>query len=134
MRGSVVHDRATINVAFHAASFSSVGGDRRKLGASGVPGSEGIDGIGLSRTTVGGRPDRKMIQWGHYVEDIFSTAVPLTLFPRSQIDISIEVLNADGGKFLINLLLNLCYTELSTFHSILNVFFQLFKKSGPILI
>ena len=94
-----MHDRATISVAFHAASFSSVGGERRRGPSGGASGGrESAESkMGLGRTMVGGRPDRKMTQWGRYVESVFSTAVPLGLFPRSQIEICIEVLDADGG-------------------------------------
>lgn len=68
------HDRVHITVQFHVATFSSVGGERRRL-----------------------RQDRRLDEWSRYLEDVFTTAIVGTLFPRSQIEIHVEVLNADGS-------------------------------------
>lgn len=43
------------------------------------------------------RQDRRLSEWGRYVEQVFETAIVASLFPRSQIEIFIEVLNADGS-------------------------------------
>lgn len=84
-RGGALQSSAIVSVLFHAASFSSVSGDRRKSKRS------------LNVSSAAGRPDRRMTEWASLVEDVFSTAIPLDLFPRSQIVISIEVLDADGS-------------------------------------
>lgn len=74
-RSITLHDRCSITVRFHAATFSSVSGERRRQ----VP------------------RDRRLEEWSRYLEEVFSTAILISQFPRSQIEINIEVLNADGG-------------------------------------
>lgn len=71
-----MHDRVAITVRFHAATFSSAGGERRRRPARG---------------------DRRLTEWGNLLGDAFETAIIGNLYPRSQIEIYVEVLNADGS-------------------------------------
>lgn len=74
-KSQTLHDRAHISVQFHAATFSSSSGDRRK--------------------TL--RQDRKLGEWERLVQEVFETAIITSQYPKSVIEISLEVLNADGG-------------------------------------
>lgn len=69
------HDRAIISVNFHTAIFSSVSGERRRQM----------------------RMDRKQAEWCSFIQETLESVVMTSTFPRSQIDIFVEVLNADGG-------------------------------------
>lgn len=40
------------------------------------------------------------MEWERHLEGIFSAAVITGTFPRSQIEISLDVLNADGGRLV----------------------------------
>lgn len=42
----------------------------------------------------------RMAEWSRCVEEIFAAAIITSVFPRSQLEIFIEVLNADGSKTL----------------------------------
>lgn len=68
-------ERGTIRVRIHAASFSSSGGERRK----------------------GTQRDRRLLEWARHLEEAFAAVVTTTTFPRSQLDIFVEISNADGG-------------------------------------
>ncbi|PJF18345.1 hypothetical protein PSACC_01834 [Paramicrosporidium saccamoebae] len=74
-KGQAQHDCVALTARFHAATFSSVTGERRRIL----------------------RQDRRLTEWGHYIEELYSSAIIGSLFPRSQIEIFIEVLNADGS-------------------------------------
>lgn len=39
----------------------------------------------------------RLLEWSHYLEETFSSVVMTSTFPRSQLDIFIEISNADGG-------------------------------------
>lgn len=39
----------------------------------------------------------RLIEWSRYLEETFSTVVMTDTFPRSQLDIFVEISNADGG-------------------------------------
>ncbi len=82
-KGGAEHDRATVSVRLRAAALSSAGGERRQRRAAGGAGQA--------------RQDRRMVEWSRTIEEIFSSAIITSIFPRSTIDISIDVLNADGG-------------------------------------
>jgi exosome complex component RRP41 len=71
----VAHDLAIITVSFHTATFSSVSGERRKQL----------------------RMDRRQTEWATFIRETLEGIVLTSTFPRSQIDIFVEVLNADGG-------------------------------------
>lgn len=43
------------------------------------------------------RGDRRLTEWGQLLRDVFETAIIGSLHPRSQIEIYVEVLNADGS-------------------------------------
>uniref|UniRef100_A0A1B0GJ79 Putative exosome complex component RRP41 n=2 Tax=Lutzomyia longipalpis TaxID=7200 RepID=A0A1B0GJ79_LUTLO len=43
--------------------------------------------------------DRKSLEMGMHIQQALSAAIKLELYPRSQIDIFIEVLQADGGNY-----------------------------------
>ncbi len=70
-----LHDRASIKINFHAASFSSVSGERRKQV----------------------RQDKRLAEYSLALEETLREVIIVTTFPRSEIDIFVEVLNADGS-------------------------------------
>lgn len=40
---------------------------------------------------------RRLLEWARYLEETFSSVVMTSTFPRSQLDIFVEISNADGG-------------------------------------
>ena len=66
-------DSGYLSVKIHAAAFSSTSGERRA------------------------RNDRRLSEWSRIVEQAFTSSVMSESFPRSQVDVFVEVLNADGG-------------------------------------
>lgn len=81
LRRDQQHDRATINVRFHAAAFSSSGGERRRTG----------------------RTDRKLEEWSRFVTDALENVILTKTYPRTQIDILVEVVNADGSVLMASI-------------------------------
>nr|CAH0106176.1 unnamed protein product [Daphnia galeata] len=78
IRGSkskALHDKAFINCQFSTATFSM--GERKRRP----------------------RGDRKSTEMSTHLEETFSAAIRTELYPRSQIDIFVEVLQADGGNY-----------------------------------
>jgi exosome complex component RRP41 len=67
------HDRVTINVAYHMASFST-GSQSKKL-----------------------KKDRRLLEMASYIKHCFEPIVMTSLYPRSVIDIFIQVIQTDGG-------------------------------------
>ncbi|KAF4522495.1 hypothetical protein B566_EDAN002580 [Ephemera danica] len=74
-RSKVMHDKAYINCQFSMATFSTSERKRRPRG------------------------DRKSQEMDMHLRQTFETAVRTELYPRSQIDIYIEVLQADGSNY-----------------------------------
>jgi len=72
-RTKALHDRAVVNCQFSAATFSTPERKRRPRG------------------------DAKSIEMTLHMEQTFETAILTQLYPRCQIDIYVEVLQADGG-------------------------------------
>jgi exosome complex component RRP41 len=72
-RGQAKHDRAIINCEYSMATFST--GERKKR-------SKG---------------DRRGIEISLVIKQVFETAIMTELAPRSQIDIYVQILQADGG-------------------------------------
>ncbi|OZJ05691.1 hypothetical protein BZG36_01419 [Bifiguratus adelaidae] len=72
-RSKVVHDRSFISVEFNIAPFSA--GERRK------------------RT----KGDKRSLELAYTIKETFEAVVITTQFPRSQINIYLQVLQADGG-------------------------------------
>ncbi|KAG0048536.1 Exosome complex component RRP41 [Gryganskiella cystojenkinii] len=72
-RGMVLHDRALINVEFNVAPFSS--GERKR------------------RT----KNDKRLLEMASFVKQTFEPVVITTLYPRSQIDIYLQIIQHDGG-------------------------------------
>ncbi|KAJ2812720.1 Exosome non-catalytic core component [Coemansia furcata] len=70
---SLTHDQATINVEFNVAPFST--SERRKR-------SKG---------------DKRLLEVASFVKQTFEGAVQTAVYPRSQIDIYIHLLQHDGG-------------------------------------
>lgn len=70
-----LHDRASIKVIFHTATFSSVSGERRRQL----------------------KQDKRLGEMTNALEETFKEVIMVSTFPRSEIDIFVEVLNADGG-------------------------------------
>ena len=81
LRKDQQHDRATINVRFHAAAFSSSGGERRR-----------------TRGT-----DRKLAEWSRLVTDALESVILTKVHPKTQIDIFVEVVNADGSVLMASI-------------------------------
>eukprot|EP00041_Stephanoeca_diplocostata_P005737 m.67603 g.67603 ORF g.67603 m.67603 type:complete len:245 (-) comp15972_c0_seq18:2721-3455(-) len=73
-QGQAQHDRATLRCEYSAATFSTV---ERKFKAKG---------------------DRKSTELEILLARTFSEAVMCDLYPRSEIDIFVQVLQADGGE------------------------------------
>lgn len=63
-----------VRVQFHAAAFSSTAGDRRRV-----------------------KQDRRSEEWSVWLEGILNSSLMLETFAGSQLDIFIDVLDADGG-------------------------------------
>ncbi|TFY81403.1 hypothetical protein EWM64_g2610 [Hericium alpestre] len=72
-RAQTMHDRAALNVEVAVAPFST--GDRRKRG----------------------RGDKRILELAATIKSTFEPVVQTTLYPRSQIDIFVHVLQQDGG-------------------------------------
>ncbi|RDX41750.1 hypothetical protein K466DRAFT_556160 [Polyporus arcularius HHB13444] len=73
MRSQTLHDRAVLNVEMSVAPFST--GDRRKRS----------------------RADRRILELSAMIASTFEPVVQTTLYPRSQIDIYIHVIQQDGS-------------------------------------
>ncbi|KAF8150549.1 ribosomal protein S5 domain 2-type protein [Crassisporium funariophilum] len=73
MRSHTIHDRANINVEVAIAAFST--GDRRKRS----------------------RGDKRILEFAATIKSTFEPVVQTNLYPRSQIDIFVQVLQQDGG-------------------------------------
>ncbi|KAF9170158.1 Exosome complex component RRP41 [Mortierella sp. AD011] len=72
-RALVVHDRAILNVEFNVAPFST--GERRR------------------RT----KNDKRLLEMASFIKQSFEPVVIATLYPRSQIDIYLQIIQQDGG-------------------------------------
>lgn len=72
-RSQTLHDRAVLNVEVNIAPFSS--GERRKRG----------------------RGDKRILEFASAIKSTFEPVVQTNLYPRSQIDIFVHVLQQDGG-------------------------------------
>ncbi|KND01023.1 uncharacterized protein SPPG_04117 [Spizellomyces punctatus DAOM BR117] len=72
-RAALLHDRALINVEYSVASFSS-GERKQKL-----------------------RRDRRLMEIASTIKRTFENVILTTTFPRSEIDIYLQVLQIDGG-------------------------------------
>jgi len=72
-RSQTIHDRAIINVEVNEAPFSTT--DRRKRG----------------------RGDKRILEFAASIKATFEPVVQANLYPRSQIDIFVQVLQQDGA-------------------------------------
>ncbi|XP_061835870.1 exosome complex component RRP41 [Nerophis lumbriciformis] len=80
MRGSrsrTLHDRAVINCQYSMATFSTSERKRRPHG------------------------DRKSTEMSLHLKQTFEAAVLTQLYPRSQIDIYVKILQSDGGNYSV---------------------------------
>ncbi|KAG6896578.1 hypothetical protein C0992_007330 [Termitomyces sp. T32_za158] len=73
VRSQAFHDRANINVEVAVAAFST--GDRRKRA----------------------RGDKRILELAATIKSTFEPVVQTNLYPRSQIDVFVQVLQQDGG-------------------------------------
>ncbi|KAF8904997.1 exosome component 4 [Gymnopilus junonius] len=73
MRSQTIHDRANINVELSIAAFSA--GDRRKRS----------------------RGDKRILEFAAAIKSTFEPVIQTSLYPRSQIDIFVQVIQQDGG-------------------------------------
>ncbi|MBN3314626.1 EXOS4 protein, partial [Atractosteus spatula] len=74
-RGKALHDRAVINCQFSMATFSTAERKRRPHG------------------------DRKSSEVSQHLKQTFEAAILTQLYPRSQIDIYVKILQSDGGNY-----------------------------------
>merc|ERR1719278_673084 len=70
-----VHDKVVVNCQYSMAVFST--GERKRRP----------------------RGDRKSMEMSQHLKQTFEATIKVGLFPRSQIDIFVEVLQADGGNY-----------------------------------
>ncbi len=77
-RNKIIHDQAFLSCEYRMATFSM--SERRRHGRGG---------------------DRKSYEIAAYIRQAFEKIIMTTLYPRSQIDIYIQVLQADGGKNIL---------------------------------
>ncbi|XP_020779068.1 LOW QUALITY PROTEIN: exosome complex component RRP41 [Boleophthalmus pectinirostris] len=80
MRGSrsrTLHDRAVINCQYSMATFSTAERKRRPHG------------------------DKKSTEMSLHLKQTFEAAILTQLYPRSQIDIFVKILQADGGNYSV---------------------------------
>ncbi|EPQ54280.1 hypothetical protein GLOTRDRAFT_116838 [Gloeophyllum trabeum ATCC 11539] len=73
MRSQTIHDRANINVEVAVAPFST--GERRRRG----------------------RGDKRILEFASTIKSTFEPVIQTALYPRSQIDIFVQILQQDGG-------------------------------------
>ncbi|KIM48794.1 hypothetical protein M413DRAFT_437969 [Hebeloma cylindrosporum] len=73
MRSKTIHDRANVNVEVSVAAFST--GDRRKRS----------------------RGDKRILEFAATIKSTFEPVIQTSLYPRSQIDIFVQVIQQDGG-------------------------------------
>eukprot|EP01130_Rhizamoeba_saxonica_P006213 TRINITY_DN246_c0_g1_i1.p1 TRINITY_DN246_c0_g1~~TRINITY_DN246_c0_g1_i1.p1 ORF type:complete len:256 (-),score=45.36 TRINITY_DN246_c0_g1_i1:82-819(-) len=73
MRSKMHHDKAIINCEYSMATFST--GERK----------------------VRSKGDRRSVEISLIIRQVFESTVLVNLFPRSQIDIYVQILQADGG-------------------------------------
>ncbi|KDQ53123.1 hypothetical protein JAAARDRAFT_39499 [Jaapia argillacea MUCL 33604] len=73
MRRETLHDRANVNVEVGVAPFST--GERRRRG----------------------RGDKRILEFASTIKSTFEPVIQTTLYPRSQIDIYIQILQQDGS-------------------------------------
>ncbi|KAI0723666.1 ribosomal protein S5 domain 2-type protein [Fomitopsis betulina] len=73
MRSQTLHDRAVINVEVNVLPFST--GERRRRA----------------------RADRRILELAATIKSTFEPVVQTALYPRSQVDIYVQVLQQDGG-------------------------------------
>jgi len=73
-RALTLYDKAVLNVELKVATFAT------------------------SERKVRMRHDRRLIEAAHMIKKTFEPIIMTSLFPRSQIDIFIQVLQIDGGK------------------------------------
>uniref|UniRef100_A0A4W5QZ34 Exosome complex component RRP41 n=1 Tax=Hucho hucho TaxID=62062 RepID=A0A4W5QZ34_9TELE len=74
-RAARLHDRAVINCQYSMATFSTAERKRRPHG------------------------DRKSTEMSLHLKQTFEAAVLTNLYPRSQIDIYVKILQSDGGNY-----------------------------------
>lgn len=67
-------DSAVLNVEFHVASFAS-----------------------MTSTTGTSRKDKRLLEIATLIKKCFEPVVALSNYPRSQIDVFIQILQSDGG-------------------------------------
>ena len=88
-RARVLHDRATICCSCGTASFSAVGERTRREKAR--------RDRNASASASGGGGDRASKEVAHMLRQTFESVILTRLFPRSEINIFVQVLQADGG-------------------------------------
>ncbi|AWP03988.1 Exosome complex exonuclease RRP41 [Scophthalmus maximus] len=76
-RSRALHDRAVINCQYSMATFSTAERKRRPHG------------------------DRKSTEMSLHLKQTFEAAVMTQLYPRSQIDIYVKILQSDGGNYSV---------------------------------
>nr|CAB3244002.1 exosome complex component RRP41-like [Phallusia mammillata] len=75
MRSKISHDKCIINCEYSQASFSSAERKHRPRG------------------------DRKSLDMAAHIKQTFESCIHTTLYPRSQIDIFLQILQSDGSNY-----------------------------------
>lgn len=91
-RSMVKMDRLTIRAKVHQASF---GKDFKK--SQSISYSQEQSSQISSSTILQSRTERKMEEWSLILEEVFQATILSHLYPRSELKINVEVLNADGA-------------------------------------
>eukprot|EP01135_Chromosphaera_perkinsii_P009860 Nk52_evm1s1934 gene=Nk52_evmTU1s1934 len=96
LRSKAMHDRALVNCTFSLASFSTSASGGSASGAS----KSRRGGAGVS----GG--DKKAADMAKIIKETFESTILVRLYPRSEININVEILQGDGGH--LSAALNAC--------------------------
>lgn len=91
MRSQTLHDRAVINVEISVAPFST--GDRRKRSRADRSGYQ----LWRICSAHAIQTHRRILELASMIASTFEPVVQTTLYPRSQIDIYVHVLQQDGS-------------------------------------
>lgn len=91
MRSQTIHDRANINVDVNVAAFSA--GERRKRSR----GDKQVFFLFLNFFRILNSTYRRILEIASTLKSTFEPVVQTTLYPRSQIDVYVTVLQQDGG-------------------------------------
>ena len=91
-RSQTVHDRAFINCQFSMASFSTSERKKRTKGDRCIAFLAVFKMVNLFEY-------RRAIELSQSLKQIFESTIMTELFPQSEININVQVLQSDGGTY-----------------------------------